>query len=43
VRDDRVEPLIIATNHDAHDPLAPEGAGAGKRIVPEKPMCLDWT
>jgi hypothetical protein len=43
VRDDRVEPLIIAPHHDAHHPLAPEGAGAGKRRVPEKPMRLDWT
>jgi predicted dehydrogenase len=43
VRDDRVALLIIATHNDAHDPLAPEGAGAGKRTVPEKPMRLDWT
>src|SRR5688500_11963271 len=42
MRDDRVDLLLIATHHDGHHPLALAGARAGKHMLLEKPMCLDW-
>ncbi len=42
MRDDSIELVLIATHHDAHYPLALDGARAGKHLLVEKPLCLQY-
>ena len=41
MRDDSIDLVVIATNHDSHHPLALAAAQAGKHMLVEKPMCLN--
>ena len=40
--DDSIDLVIIATHHDAHYPLALAAATAGKHLLVEKPLCLEF-
>ncbi len=42
LRDESIDLLLIATHHDAHYPLALAGARAGKHLLVEKPMCVQY-
>ncbi len=42
VGDDSIDVLIIATSHDSHHPLAMAAAQAGKHMLLEKPMCVEY-